>query len=241
MPKAIAAAAPLQPISGENSGPRLLIGFPRRRTRRRITRPFTALPVGYLAKLPLLLQPMFHLLWEMNQGQSVTACYELLALRLGRSYRTAQEHTYALERLGVLKIRRRKVSPCRNLPNVFSFPELEGFIELQSYAENCVPDPERVNTTPQRLPVKPEAEAKPGPAYSRSRENHPPEIRHRWEHNTRYLQRSRQHRPDPSIGCGDRPEGYYAGEITPLSPEELALRARLDAADRAARARFIQS
>lgn len=108
-----------------------------RRIRRRITKPFTPLPVGYLHEnVPLLCQSLFALLWEMAKGDTIQVEYRVLAHKLGRSCSTIERQVRVLKDRGVVAVTGCKVSWCRNGANTFSFPQLTGFVTHETAIEN---------------------------------------------------------------------------------------------------------
>lgn len=64
--------------------------------------------------------------------------HRLLAAKLGVHPRTAQEQILALEKAGELGVRRVRITPRRNGPNVYTFPKLQGFISDGPHGENTV-------------------------------------------------------------------------------------------------------
>jgi hypothetical protein len=157
----------------------------KRRRRRRITRPFVALPVGYVEQIPARLQPLFLLLWSWDHGRPVTEHYRVLAARLKRDMTTVQKQVYALEALGKLRVTRVKVSRCRNGANTFHFCELDGFIVEETHCENAVEilkETLNTSTTAQRASAPPVSYSRLRWEFTR-RDNHPPAMKALHEQN----------------------------------------------------------
>jgi hypothetical protein len=224
--------------SQRNPQTRKNIGNQHRRASRtkKITGAFVPLPSGYIDKIPLRLLPMFLLLWSMGGGLPLTECYRVLAARLKRDIRTVQQYAYDLEKLGILKIDRRKIGPCRNSANTFSFPELVGFIEVRDHGEITVEKQVQnlnTNTTATREDAR--KDSYPLQQWEQSRsENNPPAMRRLYEENGRLQAENRslrerfscrmwrreqeiRLRAEALVGYNDEPETADKR----LSPEEL--------------------
>ena len=162
------------------------------RLRRRVTRSFTPLPNDYQHTIPRLLRPLFLLLWEEGRGRPVARWQSYLAKKLGCSVPTVQRHSYALEALGKVAVGRRKVGPCKNGANVFSFPELSGFIVEEANITSDGLKERTLNTTTKA----PRASA-PSVSHARLRwehnraENHPPAMRTLYEQNAALMGENR--------------------------------------------------
>jgi hypothetical protein len=165
------------------------------RRRRRVTRPFTPLPIdGYLDTIPRRFQPFFLLLWRWNKGGSVTECYRVFAAKMKVDITTVQRYAYGLEALGHLKIDRVKIGPCRNGANTFHFPRLEGFIVEEEECRIAVEvlNPQSVSTTTeaQRASAPPVSYARLRWEHNRAK-NHPPAMRKLHEQNAALIGENR--------------------------------------------------
>ena len=108
-------------------------------TRRRITRLFFPVPLDYLNTVPKSLRAALVALWERHCRGDLRVSHEDLASDLGRSTATAARNVYELRNLGHLSYKPVKVSRCRNIPNLYMFPHLEGFIvEAETSAHKVI-------------------------------------------------------------------------------------------------------
>jgi hypothetical protein len=201
MQKLIAANAPLQQKSEEKINRKtLLTGYPRRR-RCRLTKPFVAVPVGYLNTIPKRFRSCLHTLIEKAAGGDYCEITHAdLAEALGCKWDTARKLIYGLKKIGEIVYKPRKVSRTTNLANRYTFPRLTGFREpvAEAKIDHLIPVEVLKTTTPQSLPVK----TKTKPAYSRIAENHNPKLREEYERrglewarqrNLRAVNRGRDH------------------------------------------------
>lgn len=206
---------------GENQ-----VSYPRHRARhrRRISRPFIAVPRD-TPMVPRALQPvLLYLIGLCGGGSHCEVSHPRLAAVFGVDESTAARWIYALRNLGVLIYTPRKISVRMNLPNRYYLPHLDGFfVDSHKVLKNEDQKPLELTTkTTTRCSPVPMAR----PAYSRSTENHPPEVRQRVESNAiaRHHRLTRaHHRPDAFVGVGNKPDGYYSG-IQPETAEDKAIR-----------------
>ena len=212
MQEPIAATPPLQPISARNSRQRLTIGFPRRR-RAKNHMGLTATQWSTYSTVKRLVRTSRDYVCNWSVPRLADAC--------GISVTQFQRDMQVIVTRGLILRCFRTGTDYRNDTNLWMLPPLAGGGDG------------RINATQKKEIVSTKTTTRP--AYSRSQENHPPEVRERVEHNARArhhrMQRSNQHRPDAFLGHGVRPDGYYSGQL-PLSAEEEALRAKLNAAAR---------
>jgi hypothetical protein len=130
MQKLIAANGKLQQkIAGKTTLKTLPTGYPRRR-RCRLTKPFVALPVGYLNTIPKRFRSCLHTLIEKAAGGDYCEItHDDLAEELGCESDTARKLIYGLRNLGDIDYKPRKISSSKNHPNRYTFPRLAGFRE----------------------------------------------------------------------------------------------------------------
>jgi hypothetical protein len=154
------------------------------RKRRRVTRSFVPLPKGYMQSIPGCYQDVFLVLWELGHGQPVRVENRVIAARVKRGISTVRRKVAALVALGKLGRKVNRISWCRNDSNLYSFPELEGFIVAIKPLENERELPvQNLNTST----TAPREGA--GGSYARERwehhhrRNHPPAMRRLHEHN----------------------------------------------------------
>ena len=134
---------------------------------------------------------------------------ERMAAFCGVSYSTFQLNKRVIVGRGLIVSTERRGTKHRNATNLWTLPQLATSTPLPKMADvlkllktDLKTNTPGSNEPVQSLPVR--RKAKTRPAYSRSVENHPPEVRQRVERNARArhhrIERSHQHRPDASLG-----------------------------------------
>ena len=222
-------------------------GFPPRRRRCEGSRLSRLVPDWAVARMPRYLHATYHGHHRLCAGQNRSYFIRQLTAEVGEGItdRTIRRHNAELEKRGLLLIIPTLIGPEENGPNLYVLLDMEGGYMYGTPPDTNVREKQvlknfKTNTNTRgsdepggTLPVKPEAKA--GPAYSRSAENHDPATRQRVEHNAQArhhrLTRS-HHRPDAFVGSGVRPDGYYSGETAPETAEERAFRERVMARER---------
>ena len=178
----------------------------------------------------------------------LTECYRVLAARLKRDIRTAQQYAYDLQALGVIRIETHKIGPCRNGSNTFHFPELVGFIALEDHGGLTVEKPVQSVNTETEAP----REVSRGVSYARLRwehnrsQNHPPALRLLHEQNAallsenRFLRKRQQSEGNRLLEMAAKASlGRYTGPTMEVSDEILEdLRRRIAAKEAAGRERM---